>query len=204
MKTAIIDNYDSFTYNLAYLVRRLTEAPVDIFKNDRITISQLEKYDRIILSPGPGIPDEAGLLKAIIKKYASTKKILGVCLGLQAIAEVFGGKLVNLKRVYHGIATEIIVRNEDEPLFSDLPKIIKGGRYHSWVIDRDTLPTCFRITAEDPKGRIMALSHSYYDLKGLQFHPESVLTEHGEKIIDNWLHQPILQSNKTEIKPGKN
>ena len=183
----VLDNYDSFTYNLVHYLENLTDVPVDVYRNDKISLDDIGRYDKILLSPGPGIPDEAGLLKPLIKRYAATKSILGVCLGHQAIAEVFGGKLVNLDKVYHGIATPIILTVDEEPLFAGLPKEFKGGRYHSWVVEKNSLPDCFRINAVDEKDFIMSVTHKTYDLRGVQFHPESVLTEHGLKIIENWL-----------------
>jgi len=185
----VFDNYDSFTYNLVHYVEKIIDAPVDVFRNDRISIEAIRGYDKILLSPGPGIPDEAGILKQVIKEYAPSKSIFGVCLGCQAIAEVFGGKLLNLDTVYHGVATNMNILDRDEVLFRGLPDEFKAGRYHSWVVMKEDFPGCLKITAEDDESRIMALSHSEYDVKGVQFHPESVLTEYGEQIIANWLDQ---------------
>ncbi len=186
MKVVIIDNYDSFTYNLAHLVKSLG-ADVEVVRNDQFTIGQLEPYDRIILSPGPGIPSEAGLLLDVIKSYAGRKPILGVCLGHQAIGEVFGAKLLNLSEVYHGVATEG-TQFANDPLFDGLPKRIMMGRYHSWVVDRTGFPECLEVTAVSDDGQIMGLRHRSYNIHGIQFHPESVLTPQGSKMVENWLH----------------
>lgn len=186
-RVVIIDNYDSFTYNLAHLVKQLG-AKVEVFRNDQFTLNQLERFTKIILSPGPGIPEEAGLLMDVIRTYAGRKPMLGVCLGHQAIAEVFGGKLVNLKEVYHGIATEGTQFGND-PIFSGLPKRIVMGRYHSWVVDRSGFPDCLEVTAMSDDGQIMALRHRNYNIHGIQFHPESVLTPEGATIVRNWLQQ---------------
>ncbi|WP_337469066.1 aminodeoxychorismate/anthranilate synthase component II [Hallella sp.] len=186
-RVVIIDNYDSFTYNFAHLVKQLG-AKVEVFRNDQFTLNQLERFTKIILSPGPGIPEEAGLLMDVIRTYAGRKPMLGVCLGHQAIAEVFGGKLVNLKEVYHGIATEGTQFGND-PIFSGLPKRIVMGRYHSWVVDRAGFPDCLEVTAMSDDGQIMALRHRNYNIHGIQFHPESVLTPEGATIVRNWLQQ---------------
>lgn len=186
-RVVIIDNYDSFTYNLAHLVKQLG-AKVEVFRNDQFTLNQLERFTKIILSPGPGIPEEAGLLMDVIRTYAGRKPMLGVCLGHQAIAEVFGGKLVNLKEVYHGIATEGTQFGND-PIFSGLPKRIVMGRYHSWVVDRAGFPDCLEVTAMSDDGQIMALRHRNYNIRGIQFHPESVLTPEGATIVRNWFQQ---------------
>ena len=186
-RVVIIDNYDSFTYNLAHLVKQLG-AKVEVFRNDQFTLNQLERFTKIILSPGPGIPEEAGLLMDVIRTYAGRKPMLGVCLGHQAIAEVFGGKLVNLKEVYHGIATDGTPFGND-PIFSGLPKRIVMGRYHSWVVDRAGFPDCLEVTAMSDDGQIMALRHRNYNIHGIQFHPESVLTPEGATIVRNWLQQ---------------
>ncbi len=185
MKTVIIDNYDSFTYNLAHLVKGLG-ADVEVVRNDRFTIGQLEPYDRIILSPGPGIPSEAGLLLDVIRSYAGRKPIFGVCLGHQAIGEVFGARLTNLAEVYHGVATEGTQFGNDD-IFKGLPKRIVMGRYHSWVVDRTAFPECLEVTAVSDDGQIMGLRHCSYNIHGIQFHPESVLTPQGSKILENWL-----------------
>lgn len=184
-KIVIIDNYDSFTYNLAHLVRALG-AEVTVVRNDRFRLPELEAYDKIILSPGPGIPSEAGLLLDVVRTYAGRKPMLGVCLGHQAIGEVFGAKLENLSEVYHGVSTEGTLLPAD-PIFKDLPKRIMMGRYHSWVVSKDGFPACLEITAESDDGHIMALRHREYDIHGIQFHPESVLTPQGATIVKNWL-----------------
>lgn len=185
-KIVVIDNYDSFTYNLVHYLEAL-DAEVTVLRNDEFELEELDEFDKIILSPGPGIPDEAGLLKDVIRKYAPTKSILGVCLGLQAIGEVFGGQLINLDKVYHGVATKITTVVEDEILFKNLAKEFEVGRYHSWVV-QSPLPESLEITAIDEQGQIMALRHSIYDVRGVQFHPESVLTPNGKEIVANWLN----------------
>ena len=194
-KILIIDNYDSFTYNLVHLVHEIG-LTCDVWRNDKFTLNDVDAYSHIILSPGPGIPSEAGLLLAVIERYAPTKSIFGVCLGQQAIAEVFGGKLHNLSRPMHGIATPIKIIDKDERLFAGLPESFKVGRYHSWVVDQDGLPETLTVTAIDEKDNsIMALRHQQYDVRGVQFHPESVLTEYGRVILQNWL---IPQTNGAE------
>ena len=185
MKIVIIDNYDSFTYNLSHLVKELG-AEVTVVRNDQFALPELEAYDKIILSPGPGIPSEAGLLLDVIRTYAGKKPILGVCLGHQAIGECFGAQLTNLSEVFHGVATEGTQFGND-PIFAGLPQRITMGRYHSWVVSKDGLPSCLEITAESDEGQIMALRHKEYDIHGIQFHPESVLTPEGRKIIENFI-----------------
>ena len=185
MKIVVIDNYDSFTYNLVHDLEDLN-AEVTVFRNDEFELEEIEKFDKILLSPGPGVPDEAGLLKAVIKKYAPTKSIFGVCLGLQAIGEVFGGKLTNLEKVYHGVATKV-TQIENDFIFNDLPKETEVGRYHSWVVANENLPEELIITSVDENGQIMSMKHSTYDVRGVQYHPESVLTPNGKKILENWL-----------------
>lgn len=187
MKILVIDNYDSFTYNLVHYIEKFNSSLVEVYRNDELSLWQIKKYDKIVLSPGPGLPEEAGILMELIEKYAATKSILGVCLGHQAIAQVFGGKLINLNRVYHGVSSTIKILNNKEPLFNGLPKQFRVGRYHSWIVAKENLPDCFEITSVDEDGQIMSISHKKYNLKGVQFHPESVLTEYGEKIIYNWL-----------------
>lgn len=182
----VIDNYDSFTYNLVHLVNELGYEAV-VWRNDKFALADIEAYDKILLSPGPGIPEEAGLLLAVIKTYAPTKNILGVCLGQQAIAEAFGGSLLNLGRPMHGIATPITVLATDELLFKDCPPVIEVGRYHSWVVNEKDLPSVFTITATDEDGRVMALRHNEFNVAGVQFHPESVLTPSGKQMMKNWL-----------------
>ena len=185
MKIAVIDNYDSFTYNLVHYLEDLN-ANVTVFRNDEFELNELEKFDKILLSPGPGIPDEAGLLKDVIKKYASSKSIFGVCLGLQAIGEVFGGTLTNLEKVYHGVATKV-TKTEDDFIFNDLPNEFEVGRYHSWVVSNENLPTDLIVTSTDENDQIMSMKHAHFDIRGVQYHPESVLTPYGKKILENWL-----------------
>lgn len=192
MNIVIIDNYDSFTYNLSHQLKALG-AQVDVVRNDAFQMSQLEPYDKIVLSPGPGIPEEAGLLNDVIRHYAGRKPILGVCLGHQAIAEVFGGRLENLRTVYHGIQTPTHIINHDY-LFDHLPETFEVGRYHSWVVSRSGLPGCLEVTAISDDGHIMALRHRTYDVRGIQFHPESILTPEGARILQNWLNHPICQT----------
>lgn len=187
MKVLVIDNYDSFTYNLVHYLEDLN-CDVTVFRNDKLTLKDVEPFNKIVLSPGPGIPDEAGLLKAIIEKYAPTKSILGVCLGQQAIAEVFGGTIINLDDVYHGVATQVKITVDDEPLFKGLDKNIEAGRYHSWVVNPN-LPECLEATSFDENGQVMSLRHKEYDVKGVQYHPESVLTPNGKQILKNWVNQ---------------
>ena len=185
MKIVVIDNYDSFTYNLVHLVKELG-ADVTVFRNDQFHLPELDRFDKIILSPGPGIPSEAGLLMDVIKTYAGRKPMLGVCLGHQAIGEAFGAKLTNLSEVYHGVATPCTQFGND-PIFAGLPKRLEIGRYHSWVVDRSGFPDCLDVTAVSDDGCIMGLKHKNYDIHGIQFHPESVLTPDGKKMIQNWL-----------------
>ncbi|MGE9312707.1 anthranilate synthase component II [Niabella sp. CJ426] len=187
MKLLVFDNYDSFTYNLVHLVEKILHQKVDVHRNDQITLEQVNDYDKIILSPGPGIPEEAGLLLPLIKEYAASKSILGVCLGQQAIGEAFGGKLTNLSKVYHGVATPCKIIKEGVDLFAGLTEEFEVGRYHSWVVSRDGFPDELEITAVDENDMIMALQHKTYDVRGVQFHPESVLTPLGEQILRNWL-----------------
>ena len=186
-KILVIDNYDSFTYNLVHYIHNLTGEYPDVFRNDQLPLAEVVRYDKILLSPGPGIPVEAGICLDLIREYAATKSILGVCLGHQAIGEAFGGSLHNLTTVFHGLATPVSVLDPEEPLFKGIPAYIKAGRYHSWVVDRQTMPECLTITCEDQYGTVMGITHKTYDVRGLQFHPESVLTEHGMEMMDNWL-----------------
>jgi len=188
MKILVFDNYDSFTYNLVHYLEKVSSAKVDVFRNDKITLKEMDAYDKILFSPGPGLPSEAGILLEAIKEYAHKKSILGVCLGQQAIGEVFGGKLVNLASVYHGVATEMEVVKEDL-LFKGLPKRFKAGRYHSWVVDEKSFPAELEITVKDENGYVMGLRHKTYDVRGVQFHPESVLTEYGLEMIANWVNE---------------
>ena len=187
MKIVIIDNYDSFTYNLSHLVKELG-AEVTVLRNDQFHLEDLQEYSKIILSPGPGIPSEAGLLLDVIRTYAGRKPILGVCLGHQAIGEAFGGKLENLSDVFHGVATPCHII-ADDPIFSGIPRDITIGRYHSWVVSREEFPDCLEVTAESDEGQIMALRHRELNIRGIQFHPESVLTPEGKKMIQNFLFQ---------------
>ncbi|NNE33400.1 MAG: aminodeoxychorismate/anthranilate synthase component II [Winogradskyella sp.] len=185
-KILVIDNYDSFTYNLVHYLEDL-DCEVTVKRNDKLSIEDIEAFDKILLSPGPGIPDEAGLLKQIIKTYAPTKSILGVCLGQQAIGEVFGGTIENLNEVYHGVATNVTLSVNDEILFKGLDKSFEVGRYHSWVVKTD-LPESLEATSHDDNGQIMSLRHKVYDVKGVQYHPESVLTPNGKTILKNWIN----------------
>lgn len=199
MKVLVFDNYDSFTYNLVHLVEKILDEKPDVVRNDEIALESVAAYDKIILSPGPGLPIEAGLLLPLIKEYAARKAILGVCLGHQAIGEAFGGKLVNLASVFHGVATPVSVLDDVQTfskphavrqnLFDGLPTTIPVGRYHSWVVDDENFPGELEVTARDEAGYIMALQHKTYDVQGVQFHPESILTPHGETILRNWLKQ---------------
>lgn len=187
MKILVFDNYDSFTYNLVHLVEKIIHQRIDVHRNDQLPLEKVKAYDKIILSPGPGVPSEAGLLLPLIKEYAATKSILGVCLGHQAIGESFGGKLENLSSVYHGVATPVKQTKNGTSLFEGLPQEFEVGRYHSWIVAQEGLPEELEITATDDNGFIMAMEHKKYDIKGVQFHPESVLTPVGERIVRNWL-----------------
>lgn len=186
MKILVFDNYDSFTYNLVQLIKEQSNATVEVFRNDEIPLEAIKAYDKILLSPGPGIPSESGLLLPLIKEYAASKSIFGVCLGQQAIAEAFGGSLINLSKVYHGIATPVELIAESI-LFEGLPTTFNVGRYHSWVVNESDLPSSLKVTSKDAEGYIMSLEHKAFDVKGVQYHPESVLTPEGAKIIANWL-----------------
>jgi len=191
MRILVFDNYDSFTYNLVHLVEKITHVKVDVYRNDEIPLENIKVYDKIILSPGPGVPVEAGLLLPLIKEYAASKSILGVCLGHQAIGEAFGGKLTNLSTVYHGVALPIRIKSESSAvnsmLFKGLPDYFEVGRYHSWVVSDEDFPEELEVTARDDNHLIMAVQHKKYDIQGVQFHPESILTPNGEKIMRNWL-----------------
>ena len=188
-KILVFDNYDSFTYNLVHMIEKLLHQKVDVCKNDEHGIEIFEQYEKIILSPGPGLPDEAGLLKPLIKEYAASKSILGVCLGHQAIAEVFGATLQNLENVYHGVSTPIIINDVGCRLFKDMPADQLVGRYHSWVVCNEALPSCLQVTATDKEQNIMGLQHVQFDVQGVQFHPESIMTPCGEQILSNWLFE---------------
>lgn len=187
MKILVFDNYDSFTYNLVQMIEQIVGEKVDVFRNDQITLEEIKKYDKIVLSPGPGIPSEAGILIELIKKFAPTKSIFGVCLGLQAIAEAFGGSLVNLSEIYHGVATNAQTVKKDAHLLRDLPENLEVGRYHSWAVNPDDFPEELEITSIDSNGMIMSLQHKIYDVHAVQYHPESILTPQGKKIIENFL-----------------
>jgi anthranilate synthase component 2 len=186
-KILVFDNYDSFTYNLVHLIKQLGYSNLEVHRNDKIALEEIERFDKILLSPGPGIPSEAGILTEVIKKYAPTKSILGVCLGHQAIGEVFGARLINLEKVMHGIASKVTITAKNDYLYQDTPEQFLVGHYHSWVVQQGSLTPDLSITALDQKNNIMGLNHIKYDVKGVQFHPESILTEYGEQIIKNWL-----------------
>ncbi|WP_018676572.1 anthranilate synthase component II [Riemerella columbina] len=187
MKILVFDNYDSFTYNLVQMIEQIVGEPVDVFRNDKISLAAIDQYDKIILSPGPGIPEEAGLLLEVIKTYAPKKSILGVCLGQQAIAEAFGGSLINLTEIYHGVATTAKIIQPNALLFKNLPDEIEVGRYHSWAVNPEDFPEELEITAIDEDGMIMAVQHRDYDAHAVQFHPESILTPQGRAILQNFL-----------------
>lgn len=186
MKILVLDNYDSFTYNLVYIIRDLGYgAQMDIFRNDKISLDEVENYDKILLSPGPGVPEDAGIMPALLKRYSPTKDIFGVCLGHQAIGEAFGSGLINLTEVVHGVASKVKI--QPDPVFAGIPETFTVGRYHSWVIDESTLPECLEVIAKTPDGQIMAVRHTAFKVRGVQFHPESILTEHGVRMVQNWL-----------------
>jgi anthranilate synthase component 2 len=187
MKILVFDNYDSFTYNLVQMIEQIMGEKVEVFRNDQIELVEIEKYDKIVLSPGPGIPSEAGILLELIKKYAPTKSILGVCLGQQAIAEAFGGSLINLTEIYHGVATTAQTIKKEAMLLRDLPQNLEVGRYHSWAVNPEDFPEELEITSVDENGMIMSLQHKTYDVHAVQYHPESILTPDGRKIIENFL-----------------
>lgn len=188
MKILVFDNYDSFTYNLVHLVEKILHQKVEVYRNDQIPLEKVKEYDKIILSPGPGIPEEAGLLLPLIKEYAASKSILGVCLGHEAIGEAFGGKLENLATVYHGVSTNCKLSTANCKLFEGLPDVIEAGRYHSWIVSDENFPEELEVTARDDNNYIMGLQHKKFDVQGVQFHPESVLTPMGEVIMRNWLN----------------
>lgn len=187
MKVLVLDNYDSFTYNLVQYIQEILEQKIDVFRNDEIDLDAVGEYDFIILSPGPGLPKDAGIMPALIQRYAATKSILGVCLGHQAIGEAFGASLENLTHVFHGVETPVEVVVEDEPLFQSMPATFQAGRYHSWVVEKESLPSELEVTAVDKDGVIMAMRHKTYDVRGVQFHPESIMTEFGRKMLENLL-----------------
>lgn len=186
MRILVLDNYDSFTYNLVYILRELHPV-VEVFRNDKIALAEVDAYDKILLSPGPGIPSEAGIMQELVRQYAPTKSILGVCLGEQGIAEVFGATLENMSDVLHGVSHEVTVVDPAERLFDGLPANFMVGRYHSWTVVPSSVPDDLKITATDAEGRVMGIRHTRYDVKGVQFHPESVLTEYGKEMLTNWL-----------------
>ncbi|MBF6608746.1 MAG: aminodeoxychorismate/anthranilate synthase component II [Flavobacterium sp.] len=188
IKIAVIDNYDSFTFNLVHYLEAL-DCSVIVFRNDEFELDELESFDKILLSPGPGLPDQAGLLKDVIRKFASSKSILGICLGQQAIAEVFGGSLINLEKVYHGVSGELTITASNESLFDQMESPVTVGRYHSWSVNRHNFPDVLEITSTDTNGEIMSLRHKIYDIRGVQFHPESVLTPGGKQLLSNWLRK---------------
>jgi anthranilate synthase component 2 len=190
MKILVLDNYDSFTYNLVHLLKELGHEP-DVIRNDKISIEEVNKYDKILLSPGPGLPSEAGIMPTLLQKYSAYKSILGVCLGHQAIGEAFGGSLTNLTDVFHGVATQTSILDDKEVLFAAVPPQIATCRYHSWIVNSYDLPECLEITAVDEHGNIMAIRHKEYDVRGVQFHPESYITEYGKQMISNWLNATI-------------
>ncbi len=201
MKILVLDNYDSFTYNLVQYLKEISGDPLDVFRNDAITLDEVATYDTIILSPGPGVPSDAGIMPALIQRYAATKSIFGVCLGLQAIGEAFGGELINLDQVYHGIATNIDVIDPAEQIFTDMPNQFIAGRYHSWVVSRENVPTELRVTAVASDQSIMAMSHRTHHVKGVQFHPESIMTEYGHKMLENFLNEAALRQ-KSSVLPN--
>ncbi len=197
-RIVVIDNYDSFTYNLVHAIKKISGLAVDVFRNDEITLEDLEKYDKIVLSPGPGLPEESGLLLEIIKEFAPRKSMLGVCLGHQAIGEAFGGKLHNMNKVLHGVATPVTLTSNKSELFEGLPATFEVGRYHSWIVEKENLPDCFEVTSYDSEGLIMSMQHKAYDVQGVQFHPESVLTPLGEEILRNWLRTAPFDSGRID------
>ncbi len=204
MKILVIDNYDSFTYNLVQYISELVPYPIDVVRNDAIPLGDVELYDVVVLSPGPGIPSESGITPEVIRNYHKTKSILGVCLGHQAIGEVFGGSLHNLEQVYHGVSTQVHVIKEDI-LFEHMPNPFEAGRYHSWIVKKEDLPDCLEVIAEDESGTIMALRHKEYNVRGVQFHPESILTPEGKKILNNFFDFSFAQQNKlAEINNNRN
>lgn len=186
MKILVFDNYDSFTYNLVHLIEKVCDHDIEVHRNDKITLEEIIRFDKIVLSPGPGLPSQAGMLIPLIKEYAGKKKILGICLGHQAIAEVFGGKLINLDTVFHGVAALVYITRQDV-LFQSFPETFQAGRYHSWIVSKENFPECLEITAVDENNNIMALRHKTLNITGVQFHPESIMTAHGEKMMANWL-----------------
>ncbi len=199
MRILVLDNYDSFTYNLVQYLQEICKFSIEVFRNDEIDLDGVSAFDIIVLSPGPGVPKDAGIMPELIKKYAATKSIFGVCLGMQAIGEAFGGNLRNLKKVYHGIETPIKVIDESDPVFKGLPASFTAGRYHSWVVEKKDLPTELKITAEDSEGEIMALRHTDFDVSGVQFHPESIMTKHGKEMLSNIIRNAIEVQGKEKV-----
>lgn len=199
MRVLILDNYDSFTYNLVQYIEEILGAKVEVFRNDAISLDAVADYDAIVLSPGPGLPSEAGIMPELIRRYAPSKPILGVCLGHQAIGEAFGGQLHNLAQVYHGLDTPVSVTDQEEPLFFGLPETFAVGRYHSWVVSKDQFPGELIITAEDELGAVMALRHRQYNVRGVQFHPESILTPEGRRMLENYFAFCVPQVQKVEM-----
>lgn len=203
MKILVLDNYDSFTYNLVQYIRELgPQHQVTVCRNDAVEVEAVAEYDAVVLSPGPGLPAQAGIMPELIRRYAPHKPILGVCLGQQAIGEAFGGQLENLSAVFHGVETPIRVTDSDEPLFRDLPPVFQAGRYHSWAVRREGFPEDLQITAEDETGAIMALRHKRFNVRGVQFHPESIMTEHGRQMLANFFHycvEPHLHKNEDRL-----
>lgn len=187
MKILVLDNYDSFTYNLVQYIERVVKEPIDVRRNDQISLEEISSYDKILISPGPGIPVEAGITLELIRKYGATKSILGVCLGHQAIAEAYGGSITNLSTVYHGVMGQMKQTKAGDYLFEGVPAEFDAGRYHSWIVEPDSFPSQLEVTVENDEGYIMALRHKEYDVRGVQFHPESVLTEYGGRMILNWV-----------------
>ena len=189
MEILILDNYDSFTYNLVHYIREMAQGTVEVARNDKISLEEIDRFSHILLSPGPGLPGDAGIMEELIRVYAPTKSIFGVCLGMQAIGEVFGGTLLNLDRVFHGLSLPVNIIRKDEIIFQGIPPRLNVGRYHSWVVREDNLPGDLLVTARDDDGLVMALRHRDYNVRGVQFHPESVLTEYGKKMLENWLYR---------------
>ncbi len=187
MKILLLDNYDSFTFNLLHLFEQFDGVEVDVFRNDEIVLDKVNGFDKVVLSPGPGLPEEGGKMMELIKEFSGSKPLLGVCLGHQAIAQSFGAKLLNLDNVQHGVSSMTKVVDESEKILRNIPSVFKSGHYHSWVVDKNGLPDCLKITAVDAQENIMGLRHTKLDICGIQFHPESILTEHGKTLIGNWL-----------------
>ena len=198
MKILVLDNYDSFTYNLVQYIAEITGETPSVFRNDQITLDEVDAYDFVVLSPGPGLPSAAGIMPELIKRYGATKYIFGVCLGMQAIGEAYGGTLYNLPKVYHGVATPIQIIDRQELIFKNIPQEILVGRYHSWAVVRKTLPADLMITAEDSEGVIMAMSHKRHNVCGVQFHPESIMTDYGKQMLRNFF-APILVKEKSNV-----